>query len=221
MLYILFAAATIAIAAPASATLLDFEAPLPAGLAPITSEQGSVVLDSARVTDQYLAQGVRITDAALVAPGLGHAASGENALAGIGVGGVIDYDQTITFTFFQPGSGGVPGTTTFFAYSPDLLGGSNNIITISAFAYSGELLGQKQFVESGTFFSPLSINGVGQFHRVTVDQTLFDTSSGGIAVDLVEFGNISAVPEPSAYWLIIAGLAFLGIAARRNKQLRL
>ena len=182
----------------ASATVLDFEAPLPSGLSPMTFWQGTVVPSTARVTDQYLSLGIRFSGAALVTFGSWVVVSGVNALAGIASDGTIDYDQPVTFFFFMPGNGSVAGTTDFFAYSPDVAGHSSNVVTISAFGLDGSLLGQTQYVETGNFMSPLSISGIGQFHRVTVDQTLYDRTSGGIALDLVQFGAISAAsaPEP-------------------------
>lgn len=215
------AALAIALSLPASATVLDFESPLPGGLAPMTFVQGATVPDTARVTNQYLSVGVLIEDAALVAGGFSHAASGVNALAGINASGNIDYDHPVAFSFFQPGDGSVTGTTDFFAYSPDLAGGSGNVVTISAFAIGGALLGQVSYIETGTFTSPLSISGIGQFHKVTVDQTLYSQNSGGIMLDLVQFGDIlpvTAVPEPESCAMMLIGLGIIGTAVRRRSR---
>jgi len=122
--------------------ILDFENPLPGGLMPTTFWQGVLAPDSAKVTDQYLSQGIVMSNAALVAGGIGHSASGINSLAGIDAGGSINYDSPVTFTFFEPGASGVEGTTDYFAYRPDLGGGSGNIITISAYDLAGALIGQ-------------------------------------------------------------------------------
>jgi hypothetical protein len=103
--------------------------------------QGALVSDTARVTDQYLATGIRIENAALVALGFGHTASGANGLAGISSTGTIDYDQAVTFSFFRPENGSFASTTDYFAYSPDLGGGSGNTVTISAFGLDGTLVG--------------------------------------------------------------------------------
>ena len=72
-------------------------------------------------------------------------------------------------------------------------------------------------METGTFTTPLFLTGFGQFHTVTIDQTLFDQNSGGIAVDLVEFGDITAtsVPEPATLALFGLGLAAMGMCRRR------
>lgn len=197
-------------------TVLDFEGPLPDGLLATSYIQEHLVPANSLVTNQYLDKGVLMSDVALVAAGVGHAASGANALAGVDAWGRIDYDQAVTFRFFMPGDSSHAATTDFFAYSADFGGGSGNTITISAFDVDGSLVGQVSYVETGTFISPLTLSGIGQFHRVTVDQTLYNRYSGGIALDLVQFGELSAaatVAEPSAVWLVLA--AFGAMARRR------
>lgn len=164
--------------------------------------------------------GLIIDGAALVVLPSRSAPSGFNGLAGIDGNGRIDYDTPVSFSFFAAGNDGVLGTTDFFGYSADLFGSSGNIITISAYGLDGLLVGQASYTETGNFTTPLTISGVGQFHSVTVDQTLYNTSSGGIALDLVQFGNISiaAIPEPQTYAMLLAGLSLLGFMARRKKQ---
>ncbi|MBY0474408.1 MAG: PEP-CTERM sorting domain-containing protein [Nitrosomonas sp.] len=182
--------------------------------------QGTIVPVSAQVTDQYLSAGLVVGRAALVVLPSGSAPSGINALAGIGGDGRIDYDTPVSFSFFAAGNSGVIGTTDFFGYSADLFGSSGNIITISAYGLDGSLVGQVSYTETGNFTAPLTISGVGQFHSVTVDQTLFNTNSGGIALDLIQFGNISiaAVSEPQTYAMLLAGLGLLGFMAFQKKQ---
>ena len=117
----------------------------------------------------------------------------------------------LSFVDYEAGDLARPATTDFFAYSADLGGGSGNTITISAFDEVDTLIGQVSYLESGTFASPLVLSGFGQFHRITVDQTLIDTQSGGIMIDLVQFGDIvplGAVPEPGSL-----GLTLLAVIA--------
>jgi hypothetical protein len=196
-------------------TILDFEAPLPDGLVAMSYIQGTPVPISSVVTNQFIDFGVSIENAALVSLGVGHAASGSNSLAGFNSNNQLDYDQSVKFNFFAPGGG--LGTTDFFAYSGDLIGGSGNIVTISAFDLGGNFLASSSFTENVQYLSRISIFGVGNFHSIVVDQTLYNTNSGGIAIDLVEFGTISPIPEPETYALMLAGLAVVGAAARRRK----
>jgi len=182
--------------------------------------QGSAVASNSLVGDHYLAQGLRVTDGALVAAGVGHAASGANALAGVSATGLIDYDQALTFSFFMPSDAGTPASTDYFAYSPDVAGGSGNTITLTAYNLLGEVMGSVSYLESGTFNSPLAISGVGQFHRVSVDQTLHNIWSGGIALDLISFGDLQSiagqsVPEPAAIGLALIALVVGRVARRR------
>lgn len=201
-------------------TILDFESPLPGGLVAMSYIQGTTVPSSSVVTNQYLDFGVSMENAALISPGVGHAASGSNSLAGFNSNNQLDYDQSVKFNFFAPG--GVLGTTDFFAYSGDLAGWSGNIVTISAFDLNGNFLGASSFTENVQSLSHISISGVGNFHSIVVDQTLYNTYSGGIAIDLVEFGTVSpvsAVPEPETYALMLVGLAVVGAASRRRKAI--
>ncbi len=201
--------------------ILDFESPIPNGLLAMSYYQGAHVEESSKVTDQYLSYGVVVSGAALVAGGVGHSASGTNSLVGFDSNGNIDYDMPVSFSFFQAGNSSVAGTTDYFSYRPDYGGGSGNIITISAYSLEDHLLGQAFFVESSTFYSPLSISGLGQFHRVTVDQTLYSRYDGGIMLDLVEFGDIAAqstIPEPETYTMFLAALGVMGWMNRRRKH---
>ena len=92
------------------AVLLDFESPLPSGLSAISFTQGTNVPGSARVTDQYLSTGVRVSGAALVALGLGHAASGVNGIAGVNIHNEVDYGVPVSFDLFSPKDNATLGT---------------------------------------------------------------------------------------------------------------
>ncbi len=91
----------------------------------------------------------------------------------------------------------VDGTIDYFAYSPDLRGCSGNIITLTAFDLLGRMVGQVEYVETNDFVNPLVLTGIGEFHSVTVDQTLYVKRYGGIALDDIAYGPIDAVGEDS------------------------
>lgn len=202
-----------------AATVLDFEV-LPSGLTPTSYGQGSLTPISSRVTTQFLDLGVVISNAAVTNLGAGHTASGSIGLSAITAGGYIDYDSIVGFSFFAPSDGLTKATTNYFAYSPDLGGGSGNIVTITAFGLDGSVVGSKSWVETGTFLSPLELSGIGEFHSVTIDQTLYDTFSGGVGIDLVRYGDLTRrnVPEPSAIALLVLGIAGLGTTRRCAKK---
>jgi len=207
-----------AIGSTQATTILDFESPGSVGLVPMTFWQDTPVPASAIVTNQYLDQGVLISNAALIDLGYGHAASGTMGLGGINQNGLLDYDAPVTFSFFLFGN--VKATTDYFAYSPDLGGWSGNTITLTAYATNGDIVGQTSYVETGVFSSPLFIQGIGSFHSVTIDQTLINHWSGGIGIDLVTYGDLtpaSAVPAPSAFILILTALGLLGLFRRKQQ----
>jgi MYXO-CTERM domain-containing protein len=51
------------------------------------------------------------------------------------------------------------------------------------------------------------------------DRPRCDTRQGGATADSItlKIGNVTAVPEPSAYALALAGLGVLGVWGRRQK----
>jgi hypothetical protein len=171
-------------------TVLDFEAPLPAGLQAIGFSQGTSVPNSAMVTDQYIDRGVLVAGAALVELGKNHAASGVNGLAGVNSSGHVDYDAPVSFSFYSPASTRTKATTDYFAYSPDRAGSSNNVVALTAYALDGSIVGSSNYTETGNFSpdSPLELKNLGDFHRVVVDTDL--VRSQGIAMDLVQFGRL-------------------------------
>jgi len=201
-------------------TILDFEEPLPGGLVAQSFAQDTFVSDSQKVSNHYLNQGVIISDAAIVALGVGHAASGSNGLAGLSSSNLVDYNIPVNFSFYLPSDISSKALTNYFAYAPDLAGGSGNIITISGYDVSGNLLGQSSYTETGTFNSLLTLSGIGLFHSVTIDQTLFNRYDGGIGIDLVQYGDLVAapVPEPDAYVMMLMGISIMGFVVRRRRN---
>ena len=203
-------------------TTLDFEEPLPVGLTATNFSQGSVVSANNQIGNNYLAFGVSVTGAALVNLGYGHAASGTNGLSGISSAGRVDYGSPFSFEFFSPISSSIAATTNYFSITPDRAGGSGNTVTLAAYDFTGQLVGARSFVENVGFLGTLELNGIGDFHKVVVIPGHGDPSSGGIAMDLVTYGDLSPiaapVPEPETYAMMLAGLGLLGVVARRRKQ---
>jgi len=230
--------------AGAAKTVLSFESAADFGVTPMSHVQGTAAPTTAIVTDQFLDQGVLISDAAVVNSGFGHAASGYNTIASININDVLDYDEPITFTFMAKEEVTVTtttvvtesvatttvttsdtsttdpvviasdtqtdvavttatetttttqlvdGTVDYFAYTPDRWGSSGNTVTITAYDVDGGQVGQVAYTETGSIYTPIVLTGVGEFHSVTVDQTLNDPTSGGIALDLITFGSIDPV----------------------------
>jgi hypothetical protein len=64
------------------------------------------------------------------------------------------------------------------------------------------------------------LTGIGQFRRVEITSTLYDTYTGGIGLDYVAFGElnaveVSSVPEPGSLALLGAGVLAL-VGSRRK-----
>lgn len=202
-------------------TTLDFESPLPVGLVAASFWQGSAVTAQNLIGDNYLSLGVAVSGAALVNLGSGHAASGINGLSGVSGSSGVDYGAAYSFEFLSPTNSAIPATTNYFSITPDLWGGSFNTVTLSAFDNSNQLIGSGSFVENVGSLGTLELNGIGAFHKVVVAVSLANPNSGGIGMDLVTFGDLTAiapVPEPETYAMMLAGLGLLGLAAKRRRQ---
>jgi hypothetical protein len=207
------------LSATAAQTILDFENPIPGNLAPQSYIQGSDIPTSQLLIDKYINLGISFSGATIANFGLGHAASGSNALSAVNMSNnTVDYASPVNYSFFMPNTnGGQLAVTDYFAYSPDLAGFSGNVVTISGYGVDGSLLGQAQYTETGTFTSPLTLTGIVIFHSVTVTQTLYYTASGGIGQDLVTFGTLTpAVPEADTSAMLLIGLGVIGFMVRRK-----
>ena len=202
-------------------TTLDFENSLPLGLVAQSYIQGSSIPSNQLLTDQYINMGVSVLGATIANLGFGHAASGTNALAPVNlINNTVDYASPVTYSFFmQNTNGSEAALTDYFSYSADLGGGSGNTVTISGYALDGSLLGQAQFVESGTFASPLALTGIGSFHSVTISQTLYSVLSGGIGQDLITFGTLTPVPEVNTNSMLLIGFGLISFIATRRKAI--
>ena len=76
-------------AAHAERIVLDFEAPLPGSLAPMSYWQGTSVPANARITDEYANLGIVASDVALIQLGSPHTVSGLNGLGPIKSDGTL------------------------------------------------------------------------------------------------------------------------------------
>jgi hypothetical protein len=200
-------------------TIIDFEPPLPGGLAPVFYVEDTPVTPEARITTQYGNLGVLMANTALVNLGFGHATSGTNGIAGISAIGTVDYSSPVIFTFVDPLNNTLPWVTDHFAISTDQAGGSLNTTTVSGYDIVGHLLGSVSHLETDGSVT-LELQGVGAIHTIIVDSTLMNHLSGGVGLDDARFGLVSAptpVPE-SSYALPGIGLACLWLAADRRKK---
>ena len=161
-----------------------------------TYDRNYPVPDSAVITDQYSNIGVIFEDTVLVKLGVGHAPSGENGIGSIDAHGNLDY-RTRRMRFVSPQDGTTDAVTDYFSISTDNWGWSRNTITVSGFALDGTLLGQVSYTE-GAGGVTLKLENMGLFHVVVIDAMCGATCfPGGIALDLVEYGELTPVPAPT------------------------
>lgn len=106
-----------------------------------------------------------------------------------GVGGLINYART------GNGYEGAPATITVYDSSHTLI--ESSILNFST-------------------------NGIGEFHgfqEATASIAYFSLSGAYIGLrNLTITTNVSAVPEPESYAMLLAGLGLMGFVARRRKQ---
>ena len=128
---------------------------------------------------------------------------------------------TSALTTFLSGANGSAGNT---ATTP--LAGSAILATANFFGqgnYEG-VLGSNLLAAGGTdsaavgtaldFYSTSAGSGrVATYNGVTTEPSTWNLSSAG----LLTYGTVSAVPLPTPLLLLLSGLGFMGVVARRNK----
>ena len=185
--------------------VLDFEPPLPAGLAAPTSwTYMEPAPASAIISDHYAAQGILISGAAIQelgtfdASGRNAAPSGTHTITGVNSQGKWDWATPLVFTFVSTDNMNTPAATTYFSITPDRSNDSDNAAVVLAFDISGNLLGSVSYREHRSFMpvKPLVLNNIGLIHKVVVVETIHDLKGGwgGIAFDLVTFAPTSPIP---------------------------
>lgn len=107
------------------------------------------------------------------------------------------------FSFLYDGGGG--GSTTQIAYSLGSL-------------LSGKVLTGSMDVYDGTPWRTFSTNFTPTISGTETLNFMPNGAYSGGFIDAVQISQVSAVPEPSTYAMMLAGLGLLGFAQRRRKQ---
>lgn len=87
----------------------------------------------------------------------------------------------------------------------------SGVTSMSAYSINGALLSQTSIANSSQWQVLAITSGT-----TGISKVVLEGSSGYYAYDDLEF-NVSAVPEPETYALMLAGLGLLGVVSRRRK----
>jgi hypothetical protein len=192
------------------AAFIDFESPFPDRLLPMnTYFSGNPVPEISKITDQYSDLGIVFSNAVLVPLGYGHAPSGQYGIGSIDSNGNLDYGTPITVSFVYPTDGVTPGVTNSFSLVTDMIGGTGNTVSISAYSLDGSFVGSVGRPE-GTGGETFEISNIGNFHSLVIDSSY--GIGGGVALDMFNYGVIT--PEPATLSLLALG----GLLLRRRKK---
>lgn len=196
------------------ATLIDFEAPLPPGLTPNNFLQGSPVVASAELTNQYENLGVLFSTAggapyAALINLTGQAPSGVNGIGSVNAAGNVDY--TLDIDIFLV----VPGTTTAAVTDHISIQGDEepipgNVI-FSAYDVNGNLVASGVQPDTAGGLYSLSASGIHEFR--------LHSTSGTVAYDNLSFDTpaaISSAPEPGTIGFLALGLTSIAGARLRR-----
>jgi hypothetical protein len=147
-------------------TLIDFEAPLTAGLTPNNFLQGSRVDPTARLTNQYENLGVLFSTAggapyAALINLTGQAPSGVNGIGSVNTAGDVDYTQDLDIFLVVPGTT-TPAVTDTISIQGDEEPIPGNVVS-SAYDVNGILVasGIQADTAGGTY--QLSAAGIHEF----------------------------------------------------------
>jgi len=192
-----------------AATVITFEE-APNGLAAMVNAPGTVVPLASQLTNQYLASsGVSFTSlagyAALVNHGAGNpTASIPNIIGGTTSDGRLNYNDAITISFFDIANTSVKAVTDSFKIQGDWVPLGTGQVFATAFDADGNLLASTSDTDNKVF----GVSGpVLQFSIAGIHSVVISGNNGTVGFDQLEYGTLTAVPEPGTWALLAVGLA--------------
>jgi hypothetical protein len=201
-----------------AATVITFEE-LPNGLSAMANVPGAAVPVDSQLTNQYLASsGVSFTSlagyAALVNHGAGNpTASVPNIIGGTTANGTLDYNAPITISFFDLSNNSVMAVTDSFKIQGDWFPLGSGQVFATAYDVAGNVLGTTSDTDDKVF----GVSGpVLQFSIAGIHSVVISGNNGTVGFDQLEFGTLTAVPEPGTWMLLAVGLIGVGVAGRRR-----
>lgn len=210
--------AVLVLGLPASASasaLITFEE-LPGGLTAMPNAF-TLVPSGSQLGTQYLStDGVVFSSSGGFAALVNHdapTASMPNIIGGTNASGVLDYDEWITISFFDPTNPTQRAVTDFFEIQGDWAPLGSGSVFAEAYDVNGVLLASTSApdVSSGVAGAFLNLTAPG-IHSVR-----FRGDNGTVGFDNLEFGDLTPVPvaEPALAGLLVSA-AFL--ATRRQPR---
>ncbi|HEV2570009.1 PEPxxWA-CTERM sorting domain-containing protein [Sphingomonas sp.] len=211
-------AAVLTLSAPAAAnTLITFES-----LPGMANTPGAAVPVGSRLSNQFLA-----SDGVVFSSGAGYVAvvdhvpgcgttctpTPPNVIGGTAANGTLSYGTPITASFFSTANTNVKATTNFVQVLGETFPDASTL-TLEAYGVGGNLIGSVSVNEGNVFGTgaTLSLSVAG------IQSVRFYSNGGTVAFDNFEFGDLSAVPEPASWAMMIAGFGLAGAAARRRRE---
>jgi hypothetical protein len=219
-LRIMFASLALVFAGSSHAdTLITFEE-VPSGLSAMVNSPFTAVPGNSQLLNQYLSSdGVSFSSlagyVALVNHGAGNpTASLPNIIGGTTQAGGLSYDAPITISFFDKDNTSVQAVTSSFKIQGDWYPLGYGSVFATAYGVAGNILGLTSDTDNKVF----GVSGpVLQFNIAGIHSVVISGNNGTVGFDNLEYGVLTAVPEPETYAMMLAGLGLVGALARRRK----
>ena len=138
-----------------------------------------------------------------------------NIIGGTNANGVLDYSAAITASFFLPTNTSQMTTTNFVRVLADQYPLGGGTIYLEAYDLLGNLIGSTSAADVGPIGTviDLSISANG------IHSARFYSDNATVGFDNFEFGTLAgAVPEPSAWAMLVIGMGGIGAAMRRRQK---
>lgn len=199
-----------------AATTITFEEP---GVTAMSNSPGSAVPLASQLSNFYLSTlGVKFSSTGGFAAVADHGfpaltPSPPNIIGGTNAAGQLDYSSAIVASFFSPSDGTTKATTNSVSVLGDLFGLGSGTVTLEVYDVSGVLLGSMTAPDN----FPLGTGPVLSVSVAGIHSAKFFSSNATVGFDNFSFNDLTAVPEPATWLMMLLGFAAVGGAMRRQR----